>query len=252
MRNHNFFLVLLLLILWSCGNSPNKIEPSNDISSESIFNGPSQSTSNRAADVSAEVIGDVNKVQVLDFLPTQKYMYMQVKNLDTDEEYWIATTKMAVAKGDVFFYKEALLKEDFHSREHDKHFDRIYLVDNIVPANHGGGTGEPTSVNLHPLDQIEPMEGSIPIATIVGSPSKYANTEVQVSGVCTKVNNNIMDRNWIHLKDQSGSDFDFVATTDQTIEVGQQVTLIGTISTDKDFGAGYQYEIILENCSVVQ
>lgn len=56
----------------------------------------------------------------------------------------------------------------------------------------------------------------------------------------------IMNRNWVHLQDGSGEGLDLTITTTENIPLGAIITLEGTIAMNKDFGAGYQYDIIME------
>ena len=79
-----------------------------------------------------------------------------------------------------------------------------------------------------------------------------ANVEIEIigegghTGKCVKVNPMIMGRNWIHLQDGSGDNLDLTITTTENIPVGHVITLEGTIALNKDFGAGYKYDIIME------
>jgi hypothetical protein len=61
-----------------------------------------------------------------------------------------------------------------------------------------------------------------------------------------------MGRNWIHLKDGTLDNYDFVVTSDQAIPEGHVVTLKGTVARNRDFGSGYRYELLIENASVVR
>ena len=71
--------------------------------------------------------------------------------------------------------------------------------------------------------------------------------------MCVKVNNNVMNRNWVHLRDESiQDDTDLTVTTSENIKVDDIVMLQGKIALNKDFGAGYEYEIILEDARVVK
>jgi hypothetical protein len=61
-----------------------------------------------------------------------------------------------------------------------------------------------------------------------------------------------MDRNWVHLQDgtsDSGS-FDLTVTTEEEVNVGDVLTFEGKIKLDKDFGAGYSYEVIMEQAKL--
>ena len=63
-----------------------------------------------------------------------------------------------------------------------------------------------------------------------------------VRGQVTKVNLDIMNRNWIHIQDGTGdeSGFDLTITTEDSPKIGDIVTFRGKVSLDKDFGSGYQ------------
>ncbi|MBL7808209.1 MAG: hypothetical protein JNN28_10355 [Saprospiraceae bacterium] len=55
-----------------------------------------------------------------------------------------------------------------------------------------------------------------------------------------------MGRNWLHIQDGSGKNLDLTVTTTETVSLGSVVTLEGIWATNKDFGAGYKYDYILE------
>ncbi len=61
-----------------------------------------------------------------------------------------------------------------------------------------------------------------------------------------------MSRNWIHLQDGSKDDFDMVITTNTFVPEGKQITIRAVVSLNRDFGAGYKYDLILENGTLVQ
>ena len=75
-----------------------------------------------------------------------------------------------------------------------------------------------------------------------------------MKGQVVKVNEEIMGKNWIHIQDGSGSaaDFDLTITTVEKVKVDDVVTFEGTISLSKDFGAGYFYEVIMEDAKLVK
>lgn len=77
---------------------------------------------------------------------------------------------------------------------------------------------------------------------------------VQLHGKVVKVNNAIMNRNFLHLQDGTGAKGanDLTITSQDTAEVGDEVTVTGVITVDKDFGAGYTYPILLEKASVTK
>jgi hypothetical protein len=75
---------------------------------------------------------------------------------------------------------------------------------------------------------------------------------VIVRGKVVKYNEGIMGRNWLHLRDGSGKQGqnDLTVTTTDKAAVGDVVTAKGTVRTDKDFGAGYAYPVIVEDATL--
>ena len=61
-----------------------------------------------------------------------------------------------------------------------------------------------------------------------------------------------MGRNWIHLNDGSSKKYDLVITSANAVEIGENFTMTGTVVLEKDFGAGYKYDILLENGLLVR
>jgi hypothetical protein len=62
-----------------------------------------------------------------------------------------------------------------------------------------------------------------------------------------------MGKNWVHIQDgtQSGQDYDLTITTTENVNVNDEVTFKGKITLDKDFGAGYFYDVIMEEAELV-
>ena len=194
---------------------------------------------------------DVHTVIVEEVLPTEKYVYMHVK--EGEEIYWIAAGKQEIKVGGTYFFTDGLLKTNFESKEYGRVFDKLYLVSKIVPAGHGGEEeiGEVNHAEVVPV-KIVHKEGSIKIADLVKNPKKYEGKEVQISGQCVKVNPNIMNRNWLHFIDGTKDEYDLVITSDAQLPEGHAVTMKGTVALNKDFGAGYKYDILIENGVIVQ
>ncbi|MCU7922304.1 MAG: hypothetical protein KZQ88_06360 [Candidatus Thiodiazotropha sp. (ex Dulcina madagascariensis)] len=77
---------------------------------------------------------------------------------------------------------------------------------------------------------------------------------VKLQGKVVKVNNEILQRNFLHLQDGTGSEADgtddITITSKETANVGDQVTVTGTLVLDHDFGAGYTYPMLVEKASI--
>ena len=101
--------------------------------------------------------------------------------------------------------------------------------------------------------KVEPAEGGISIAEIFGQPGKYENKTIKIRGKVTKINNGIMGRNWVHLQDGTDSDgkYDLTVTTNDNVNEGEVVTFQGRVALNKDFGAGYNYDVIIEEAKTL-
>ena len=243
-------LVAALIMVSSCTDQPKVIQAvatsnETEIKSAALPDGHAVSFESPTQPVS-----EVHQVTVKEILPTTRYVYALVK--ENDSEYWVATNKMALEIGATYYYKNGLLKSNFLSKEHNRTFEKLYLVSSLVPNNHGLKSGEtPTKKAPVANTKFVPADGSVKIADIIANPAEYAGKTIQVSGECTKVNPNIMKRHWIHLKDGSKDDYDFVVTSQTQIPVGHAVTFTGTINLKRDFGSGYYYEILMEDAVVI-
>ena len=84
--------------------------------------------------------------------------------------------------------------------------------------------------------------------------AQLAGKQVRVSGEIVKVNNQIMGRNFLHLRDGTGKQGsnDLTVTSQETTTVGDQVVIIGTVSTDVDFGSGYIYPLLIEKATITK
>ena len=78
--------------------------------------------------------------------------------------------------------------------------------------------------------------------------------KVQVRGKVMKVSRMIMGKNWIHLQDGTGNPMknshDLVVTTQAVPEKGSIVVVEGVLAANKDFGAGYKYDAIIEDAVI--
>jgi hypothetical protein len=90
------------------------------------------------------------------------------------------------------------------------------------------------------------------VAQVYQEKSALAGKQVSVHGKVVKVNNHVMDRNFLHVQDGTGAEDsnDLTVTSSETAQVGDEITVTGTLAADKDFGAGYTYPVILEQASI--
>lgn len=90
------------------------------------------------------------------------------------------------------------------------------------------------------------------VASIYQNKATLAGKTVSAQGKVVKVNNGIMNRNFVHVQDGTGdaSSNNLVVTSKQTANVGDQVTISGTVVVNREFGAGYSYPLLIEDATV--
>ncbi len=263
-------VLAVTVMVSSCNNGPKVIAPSTESNGVSESSGSGIFTPNPDIQVTLNDTGsfkeDLHKVVVKEVLPTDRYVYLKV-NEDSGKQFWIASRKQEVSKGDVYFYRNPLLKTNFESKEYNRVFDTIYLVSNLVAEDHSKHVDQlntvPTSPTMEKTTKVKEdipthternieFKGAVKISELVKDPKKYEGHSVQISGKCVKVNPNIMKRNWLHIQDGSKNDFDLVVTSSSFVPEGSDITIKATVSLNRDFGAGYKYDLILENGALIK
>jgi hypothetical protein len=63
-----------------------------------------------------------------------------------------------------------------------------------------------------------------------------------------------MKKTWIHIQDGTGSqakgNHNLVCTTRGSANVGDIITIRGTLAKNRDFGYGYRYDVIIEDVAI--
>ena len=194
-----------------------------------------------------------HEVIVQEVLHTEKYSYLNV--IEKDQKFWIAIPRNEIEIGGTYYYSGGLLKRNFESKEYNRVFETIYLVSDIHnhSLNSGASQAKTThehSTHTHGKIEVQIAEGSVPLSELFKDRTKYQGKVVQVTGQCVKVNPKIMGRNWVHIQDGSNEGLDLTITTTENVELNEVVSFEGVIALNKDFGAGYIYDIIMEQATV--
>lgn len=241
-------LLLIITFLVACNSKPKVIQSESQTATADVA--PNSIPAFDEVPPVKDSKSEEHKVVVEEVLSTTKYSYLNVS--EAGEKFWIAIAKRDVNLGDTYYYKGGLLKRNFYSKEFNRTFETVYLVSNIWKKPDGSALEEAVaqqaghSPNLD-VGTIEPVEGSIKLSELFANKSNYNGKVVKVTGKIVKVNPMIMNRNWLHLQDGSGDDLDLTITTSENVPLGAVVSIEGTITLDKDFGAGYRYDIIMED-----
>lgn len=194
-----------------------------------------------------------HNVKVLEKMNASSYSYLKV--LENNNEYWIAVPQMDVKPGEMITFSKFMEMNNFKSETLNRTFESVLFVDDAKKENDNQQISSPHSNLAAPKDEtikIEPLKDGLTIESIYNKKSSLVNKTVKVKGVVVKVNLNIMGTNWIHIQDGTGGTdtHDLLITSDASPKVGETIIAEGKVLSDKDFGAGYFYPVLLENSKV--
>jgi len=98
---------------------------------------------------------------------------------------------------------------------------------------------------------VKPKDGKT-VQEVYKEKAKLKGKRVTLRGKVVKYSAAIMGKNWLHLRDGTGKDptNDLTVTTQAKAKVGDTVLVEGTVALDKDLGAGYKYDVIIEEAKV--
>jgi hypothetical protein len=190
---------------------------------------------------------------VVETMRSGGYTYAKLASED-GRQVWAAGPETPLAVGTKIGKVNGMLMSGFRSSTLNRTFDQIYFVSSFPVA--GGDAANPhttaAAAPRTPIAKVEPAKNGKTIAEIFASRDALAGKPIAVRGKVVKVNNGIMGHNWLHLQDGTGGPGtdDLVVTTDATVAKDDVVLLRGTVVTNKDFGAGYSYTVLIENAAV--
>ena len=204
------------------------------------------------------------------------YTYVLV---DTgSNKVWAAATKFPVKKGDSVKVPDAMEMKDFHSKSLNRDFPVIYFAGAInvnganpvaakLPEGHPGigGAASPKLPAGHPtlpagttapkidFTGLKRTKDGKTISEIYSSSAKLGGKSVKVRGKVVKYNPEIMGKNWLHIQDGTGTEGSndlLITTATGKAKPGDIVLITGKVALNKDFGAGYKYDLLIEDAKV--
>jgi hypothetical protein len=202
----------------------------------------------------AQRAGAVVKGRVLEVKDVESYTYLRLK---TEEgETWAAVGKAPVKSGDQVTIENVMVMKDFESKTQKKTFSTIIfgtlsgasgVGDDLAAVHRGVATAtdaEEVRVSKASGANAQTVE------EIVTRRTELKDQSVLVRGKVVKFSPGIMGKNWVHLRDGTGSGAngtnDLLVTTTGLAKIGSVVTAKGFVRTDKDFGSGYAYKVLIE------
>ncbi len=122
-------------------------------------------------------------------------------------------------------------------------------------AGSGGSLGAITPFTEIKVEKAS-GENGYTVEEIFSQREELNGKTVAIQGKVVKFSPMIMGVNWIHLQDGTGdpltNSHDLVITTSEEVANGDVITVEGVLAANKDFGAGYKYEAIVEKAKTLK
>lgn len=216
-----------------------------------------------------ELVGSVTET-----MDASSYTYVKV---DTGtRSVWAAAPRFVVAVGDRVALPTHSPMQNYRSDSLGRTFPLVYFAEAIRVVSASSpispvaalpaldqATGDmtaphptPSRASIAPAEAfagIEKPESGYTVAEVFEQAKALAGKEVALRGRVAKYSPRIMGTNWLHLQDGTSTADgrnDLVVTTGDAAKTGDVVLVRGVLTTDRDFGHGYRYELIVEGASV--
>jgi hypothetical protein len=219
-----------------------------------LFTGCGNNDTNSNENVqSSDIRSSSRSGEVIDKIDAGSYSYLQLK--ENDNIYWAAVPTMNIENGEQIFFSQYMEMKNFKSETLDRTFESVLFVNDANKVA-DKKTLQMAHANLKPDSEetikVEPLDDGKTIAQIFSEKETLKNKTVKVRGKVVKFNGGIMNRNWIHIQDgtDNNGEYDLLITSNESANVGDVIIAEGQLSTDKDFGAGYFYNVLVEDAKI--
>jgi hypothetical protein len=197
--------------------------------------------------------------KLLERLDAASYSYLRIQT--AQGEVWAAVPQAKLEKGAEVAVVNAMPMGAFESKTLNKKFDNIYFgtlgeAGAAAPAPAAPaatGAKAPDATMVEKLAKAPGAEGRS-VDEIHAQKAALKDKTVAIHGKVVKASMGVMGKNWLHLRDGSGDPekgtHDLTVTTQDDAKVGDVIVVKGVLHTDKDFGSGYRYAVIVEDAKI--
>ncbi len=209
-----------------------------------------------AASAAEPDAADVIRGKVTEKIDVDPYSYLKIHA--ADGEVWTAVPKTSKGVGEVVSVVGPMWMENFKSATLNRTWSKIAFGtlqgEAAAPSpSKAAPARQPASAETGPL-KVSKAKGpqGRTIADIYAQRAQLKDRPISVHGKVVKAINGVMGKNWLHLRDGTGrgATADLAVATDQTAGVGDTVLVSGTVHLNRDLGAGYHYDVIVEDAQV--
>jgi hypothetical protein len=193
------------------------------------------------------------------------YTYLRLRT--KSGEVWAAIPAAQVKAGAEVSIADPQTMRGFQSKALNRTFDTIVFGTLAGAGAQAGPQAAPDLRAMHaevkqaptiaPV-KVEKAKGpnAQTVAGIAAGAPKLKDKPVTVRGQVVKYSPGIMGKNWLHLRDGTGSSRDgsddLVVVTNDSTSVGEVVLVSGTVRTDRDLGMGYSYKVLVEDAKLAR
>lgn len=199
------------------------------------------------------VIENTHKIIVIEKLEAGGYVYLKV--LEKGNEYWMAVPGRKIEIGATYYYDGGVEMRKFESKTLKRIFDTVIFAEGVREKKNVVKKVKKRSIKkeITSTVKVEKAPNGIRIAELFENPKRYQSKQVIIKGQVVKVNNGIMGVNFVHLQDGTKvkGEYDITITSIDKFKIGDVVTIKGTVILNKDFGAGYIYDVLVENAVIL-
>lgn len=198
------------------------------------------------------------------------YTYLRLQTASGD--VWAAVPQTTLKVGDDAKVYGQMTMQNWESATLERTFEKVVFATVDAPAAApgaasamGGMMGGGQAPSASPQDHMKApdagpisvpkAEGGKTVAEIWAAKASLKDAPVVVRGKVVKSLSGIMGKNWIHVRDGSGSRTDgtddiTITTNEAPPKVGDVILVKGVVRVDKDFGSGYMYPVIIEDAKL--
>ncbi|MCX6247254.1 MAG: hypothetical protein NTW10_05940 [Bacteroidetes bacterium] len=202
----------------------------------------------------------VHKITAAEVIQGSNYTY--VRATSDGDDYWIAIERAEVKEGETYYWQMGAEMKEFTSKELKRTFRSIFFVQDFTdkPILKSEATPQKPLTSMAgkqiapeiPGIKVPKVVGGMSIAELYANENTLAGKTVKVSGQVVKFSKEIMKKNWVHIQDgtKEGDKYDLTISTQDSVKVGDVVIFEGVAAVKKDVGAGYFYEILIEDAKL--
>ena len=192
--------------------------------------------------------------EVVESRDVQGYTYLRIKT--ASGETWAAVPTSVVKVGSQVGIANPVTMQNFESKTLNKRFDKIVFGQILDPLAKPAAPASAAPASASAITKVTKAVGpdAKTVAEVVTGKAGLKDKTVLVHGQVVKASKGILGKNWLHLRDGSGSaaagTHDVLVTTLDNAAVGDIVNARGKVRTDVDLGSGYAYAVLIEDASL--